>query len=137
MNVKPIFRFAKVLATALLLAASPSGVTDPSPITYASADIISPADGEGLRANSGDFVVLTQVEPAVRQGHRLRLLLDGTARGAAQASSIFQLAGIERGEHQLQLHIVDEDGELIFAGKPSTFHLLRHSKLHPRPAGHP
>ena len=123
-------------ATCLLIAAlsiaAPCGA-DSANSPYASARILSPADDEGLRANSGDFVVQAQVEPALRQGHRLRLLLNGSARGTAQTSSAFPLTGVERGEHQLQVQIVDADGSIVFEGETSTFHLLRHSILHPRP----
>ena len=128
-------RAAGLLIAALSIAAP--CVADPANSAYASARIQSPASGEGLRANSGDFVVQAQVEPELRQGHRLRLLLNGIAQGAAQTSSTFPLTGVERGEHQLALQIVDEDGSIVFEGEASTFHLLRHSRLHPRPAANP
>ena len=133
MKARPIIGFA----AALLIASPPLGVAEPSATPYASACILSPADGEGLRANSGDFVVQARIEPELRQGHRLRLLLDGNAQGTAQSASAFPLTGIERGEHQLQLQIVDADGSIVFEGEPSTFHLLRHSILHPRPTANP
>ena len=136
MNAKPPIAGAAVLAAALLMAPPLAGNDQPTS-GYSSARIISPPDGEGLRANSGNFEVRAQIEPDLRQGHHLRLLLDGDPQGAAQASSTFRLTGIERGEHQLRLQIVDDDGGLVFAGEPSTFHLLRHSKLHPRPAADP
>ncbi len=136
MNAKTIIRCAAALAAALLMAPPLAG-TDQPKSGYSSARIISPPDGEGLRANSGNFEVRAQIEPDLRQGHRLRLLLNDNPQGAAQASSTFQLTGVERGEHQLRLQIVDDDGGLVFAGEPSTFHLLRHSKLHPRPAFNP
>ena len=129
MNPRPIIAFA----AALMIASPPLSVAEPSASLYDRAGILSPADGEGLRANSGDFVVQAQVEPELRQGHRLRLLLNGSAQGTAQASSTFPLTNVERGQHQLQLQIVDENGGILFEGEPTTFHLLRHSILHPRP----
>ena len=137
MNARPATRPAAVLAAALLFCLPPFGVADGPAAPYASARITAPADGEGLRANSGDFVVQARIEPELRQGHRLRLLLDGNAQGTAQSASAFPLTGIERGEHQLQLQIVDADGSIVFEGEPSTFHLLRHSILHPRPTANP
>ncbi len=123
------------LLIAALSSAAPCAANPANP--YASARIAAPAEGEGLRANSGDFVVQAQVDPELRQGHRLRLLLNGSAQGAAQTSLTFPLTAVERGEHRLQLQIVDADGGIVFAGESSTFHLLRHSKLHPRPAANP
>ena len=131
MNAKPTIARAAVLAAALLMA-SPFAGSDQPTSEYSSARIVSPADGEGLRANSGNFKVQAQIEPALRQGHRLQLLLDGNPQGAAQASLTFRLTGVDRGEHQLRLQVIDGDGGLVFAGEASTFHLLRHSKLHPR-----
>ena len=136
MHEQPTPGWAAGLLIAALSIAAPC-VADAANSPYASARILSPADGEGLRANSGDFVVQAQVEPELRQGHRLRLLLNGNAQGTAQAASAFPLTGVERGEHQLQLQIVDEDGGVIFEGEPTTFYLLRHSVLHPRPAANP
>lgn len=136
MNAKPSIACAAVLAAALLTTPPLAGTDQPTS-GYSSARIISPPDGEGLRANSGNFEVRAQIEPELRQGHHLRLLLDGDPQGAAQASSTFQVTGVERGEHQLRLQVVDDDGGLVFAGEASTFHLLRRSKLHPRPAANP
>ena len=127
-------------ATCLLIAAlaiAAPCAANPAHSNYASARIAAPAEGEGLRANSGNFAVQVEVEPELRQGHRLRLLLNGSAQGDAQTSLTFRLTAVERGEHRLQLQIVDEDGGIVFEGESSTFHLLRHSKLHPRPAAAP
>ena len=137
MNARPATRSAAVLAAALLFCLPPFGVADGPAAPYASARITAPADGEGLRANSGDFVVRAHIEPDLRQGHRLRLLLNGNAQGAAQTSAAFLLTGVARGEHQLQLQVVDEGGSIVFEGESSTFHLLRHSILHRRPATNP
>ena len=137
MNARPTSSSAAILAAALLFSLPPSGVADGPAAPYTSARITAPADGEGLRANSGDFVVQAHIEPELRQGHRLRLLLDGNAQGTAQTASAIPLTGIERGEHQLQLQIVDADGSILFEGETSTFHLLRHSILHRRAATSP
>ena len=136
MNAKPIIRSAAALAAALLMAPLLAGSDQPTS-GYSSARIISPANGEGLRANSGNFEVRAQIEPDLRQGHHLHLLLDGESQGATQAPLTFRLTGVERGEHQLRLQVIDDDGGLVFEGEPSTFHLLRHSKLHPRPTTNP
>ena len=136
MNAKSSIACAAAVAAALIMAPPLAGNDQPTS-GYLSARIISPPDGEALRANSGNFEVRAQIEPDLRQGHHLRLLLDGDPQGTAQASSTFRLTRVERGEHQLRLEIVDDDGGLVFAGEPSTFHLLRHSRLHPQPATNP
>ena len=143
MNARPTIGFATTLAAALLMtppsfgAAAAGAATGRPGTPYTSASIVSPADGEGWRANSGNLAVRAETQPELLQGHRLRLLLDGNAQSPAQASPAFRLTGVERGEHQLRLQIVDDDGTLVFEGESSAFHLLRHSKLHPRPAANP
>ena len=133
MTARPIIGFA----AALLMAWPPLRAAEPPATHYTSARITAPANGEGLRANSGDLVVQAHVEPSLGPGHGLRLLLDGHAQGNVQTSLAFPLTAVDRGEHQLQLQIVNEDGDIVFAGETSTFHLLRHSILHQRSANAP
>lgn len=137
MKPKPPSRRGAAVAATLLMAQPLFAVADSAAAPYTSARITAPADGEGLRANSGDFVVHAQIEPALRPGHSLQLLLNGDTQGKTQASSMFQLTGIERGEHRLRLRILNDQGSVVFEGEPSIFHLLRHSRLHPRPAANP
>ena len=101
---------------------------------YTGADILSPAADEGVRANAGEIWVQTRITPALRKGHQVRLLLDGLPYGQAQKSPRFHLVGLDRGTHALQVQVVDAAGRVVFAGVPGTFHLLRHSRAHPRPA---
>ncbi len=100
---------------------------------YTEASILSPTADAGVRANGGELWVQASLKPALRKGHQLRLLLDGLPYGPAQTSPRFHLQGVHRGSHALQVQVVDAAGRLVFAGAPSSFHLLRHSRLHPRP----
>ncbi len=89
-----------------------------------------PEDGT-LRANSGSFVVSARLKPALQPGHRLRLLLDGQPAGPAGTTSVFQLTDIDRGEHQLQLQVLTESGQLVQSSPPLTFTLQRVSLYSP------
>ena len=99
--------------------------------TYTRAVVVSPADDAAVRSNAGNLTVLTHVEPQLQDGHRLQLLVDGTPRGAAGRNPEFHIENVDRGTHSLQLQIVDDSHRILFTGPPSTFHLLRHSRLHP------
>jgi len=99
--------------------------------SYVAADVVFPAHDAAVRSNAGDLTVKAHVEPALAQGHRLQLLLDGVPLGVAQRVPEFPLQNIDRGTHRLQIRIIDEAGETVFTGAASTFHLMRHSRLHP------
>ena len=99
--------------------------------TYTGAAVVSPENDAAVRSNAGNLTVRVRIVPELREGHRLRLLLDGVPQGAARRAPVFELTNIDRGTHNLVLHIVDEADAVVFSGAPSTFHLLRHSRLHP------
>lgn len=102
-------------------------------IAYVQAAILAPADDAALRDNTGNVQVRGQVAPALAAGHQVQLLLDGAPWGSPQGTAEFSLANLDRGTHSLALRILDGEGKLLFAGPPSVFHLLRHSRLHPKP----
>ena len=102
---------------------------------YIEAAILAPADDAALRDNAGHVQVHGRVRPALAPGHQVQLLLDGTPWGSPQSTANFALANIDRGTHSLALRILNGEGKPLFTGQPSTFHLLRHSRLHPKPGG--
>lgn len=134
------WRKTLVIASALCFVSSVAGEVKgqsggASPVTYTGAVIISPADDAAVRSNAGSLTVLARVDPRLREGHRLQLLLDGIPRGAPGRKPEFHLENIDRGSHNLQLRVVDDAGGVLFTGPLSTFHLLRHSRLHrPQPS---
>ncbi len=101
------------------------------PGSYHLAEVVSPANDAAVRSNAGHVTVLGRIDPQPHCGHRVQLLLDGAPAGSLAETPRFSLKNIDRGTHQLQLRIVDTDGTTLFMGKPSSFHLLRHSRLHP------
>ena len=101
------------------------------PNPYSEAVIVSPANDSALRSNAGNLTVRGQVHPGLRGGHRVQFLLDGVAQGVPGRRLDCSLENIHRGTHRLEIRIVDEAGEVVFTGAPSTVHLLRHSRLHP------
>ena len=113
-------------------ASTPSQRKSETDAGYTHALIVSPADDSAVRGNAGELTVRARVDPPLQRGHRLRLLLDGIAQGVAGRASTFELENIDRGTHSLALQVVDDAGRVLFTGTPSTFHLLRHSRLHRR-----
>jgi hypothetical protein len=92
-----------------------------------------PADGT-LRANNGRFSVSVRIEPALRSGHHLRLLLDGNAYGQPSRTLRLQLSEIERGEHRLAVEVLAGE-EQIQKSSERTITVLRTS-IHNPSRGH-
>ncbi len=64
-----------------------------------------PSD-EALRANNGSFSVTVRIDPALMNGHRLRLVLDGKPYGAAGTSTQLMVKNLTRGEHSLAVDVL-------------------------------
>ena len=125
----PNFVGRRLLIPAFLLAAllAPSANADKP---YRSAAIVFPANDAAVRANGGQLTATARIAPALRPDHRVQLVFDGAPRGQPQAVPQFHLTDLDRGVHQLRIHILDSAGGIVFIGQSSEFHLLRHSVLH-------
>lgn len=73
---------------------------------YAVLELQGIPDAEAIRANNGSFSLEVHMEPALRRGHRLQLLVDGEPHGQAVASLSLQADNLDRGEHQLAVQVV-------------------------------
>lgn len=100
---------------------------------YESIQIISPQDGQGIRANNGDFDVVVKTTPELnaRASHKLLLTIDGRAVSAPQLDTRFHLKNIDRGGHALKLFIVADDSTIILESRPVTVYVLRTSVRRP------
>lgn len=103
----------------------------PAPFTYEQIAIIEPADEATVRDNQGRIRVIAEVKPPLRAGHQLQLLLDGQPAGPVQRSGQFNLTGVNRGSHQLQLQVLDGEGDVFAQGPAVTLHLHQASRLAP------
>ena len=74
---------------------------------YRSLSIGGIPDEQALRANNGTFVVTAQLDPPLRQGHRIRFLLDGDPQGEPGRGTALQLTNVDRGTHMLQVELLD------------------------------
>jgi len=104
-----------------------SGETDTTTQPYERLRIASPGDDEAVRANNGNFTVSVEIAPELRRerGHRLRLMLDGSAHSTSE-SPRFALENIDRGTHRLSVQVVDNSDSVLQESVTVEFHLLRH-----------
>ena len=97
---------------------------------YSTFKISSPKQDETIRDNNGTINVTMSVDPALKKGHRLQLLLDGSPSNASSTASTFKLENVDRGSHSLQANVFDKENKLIQSTASITIHLHQFSKLH-------
>lgn len=101
-----------------------------APIPY-QVSIISPKEDATLRDNNGEFSATVAVSPKAPKGALLQLLLDGNPYGQAQSSNTFKLKRVDRGEHQLMIQLLTQNGKLL-ASSPSRRVFLHQANIRPQ-----
>jgi hypothetical protein len=121
---------AWTLAVLLVLACTGAGAADtPRP----AISILSPAPEQTVHDNEGRVPVSVAVTPpnAFETGHSVRVSLDGRGHGAPQRTTSFTVEGVERGEHTLQVELLDAGGRVVAVSAPVKFYLWQASRLFP------
>lgn len=83
-------------------------------------------DDEALRANNGTFDVQVEITPKLASQHRLQLVIDGQAYGAASTSTSLHVVNLDRGEHQLAVQVL-ANGHVV---QSSAEHTLSVQRVH-------
>jgi hypothetical protein len=100
---------------------------------YTSLVIKSPENDSVVRNNTGTVNITYSLKPALDKirGHKFSIVLDGKQLKTKGTTSEVQLSDIDRGAHTIQIHVVDDQDKVLISSKPTTFHMKRHSILHP------
>ncbi|MCO6441991.1 MAG: DUF4124 domain-containing protein [Nitrococcus mobilis] len=109
---------------------APSAAPRASPETkgYAQFGIVQPHAEATVRNNPGTVVVRFRIEPELRAGDRIRVLLDGQpVDTAALSGAMVELHEVERGTHTIGAVIEDTGGEVVARADPVTFYMHRPS----------
>lgn len=93
--------------------------------------IQSPAQGQNVRDNSGNFAVTVAIEDGARlpEGFAIRVLLDGKPAAPDVPITRIPLTGVNRGRHELQALIVDGSGNVVARSATRTFTMRQASRL--------
>ncbi len=110
-------------------AAASAPTTDSAPVDgqalpYSQLALTDLPSAEALRANNGTFTVRAAMQPPLRPGHSLQLLLNGQPYGSPTNVPMLQLSEIDRGEHTLALQVLAGD-TVIQQSSPVTFTVQR------------
>ena len=97
---------------------------------YESVTIVSPAEQETLWNIGAMLDVRTSFVPPLQPGHRYDLVLDGQRRNVNTMSTSVVLPDVFRGEHTLQVVVLD-GGREIMRSPPRTFFVQQTSALNP------
>jgi len=90
---------------------------------YKNFTMIDPTDEETFQ-NQRDIPITIKMGPALREGDKIQLFLDGNPVGQP-TSDLTQLAihEVERGEHQLFAALIDKDGQTVEKTSPVTIYI--------------
>ncbi|MCP4320309.1 MAG: DUF4124 domain-containing protein [Psychromonas sp.] len=92
------------------------------------ATITSPEDDKPLRSNDGTINIHVATEPEKENTQKLQLYLDGKKLGLPQISPTMRALNIDRGTHQVQVELLDENGKVLAKTQVVTVHLQRAGK---------
>ncbi|MFA7554339.1 MAG: DUF4124 domain-containing protein [Spongiibacteraceae bacterium] len=99
-------------AAEALKASAPNEKTPaPSTAAYDTLKINSPANDAIIANGLIAFTVSTQVNPKLAPEHKLQLNIDGALHSISKSN--FQIDGISRGPHQLQIEVIDDRGNTV------------------------
>ncbi|WP_455212214.1 DUF4124 domain-containing protein [Kaarinaea lacus] len=95
-------------------------------VKYDSVEIVTPANDEAIRSNSGDITIQISSSPALHKNHLYAVLVDGSKVQETAAASV-TLTNLDRGSHTILIQVQDEQEQTLASSSPITFHLLRAS----------
>ena len=106
---------------------------------YTQFSIISPANNETIRDNTGNIPVSFLLEPDldIKKGHRINVYLDGQIAVAKSAELALHVTNAGRGAHTINASVIDGKGKILISSNAITVHVKRFSIQHKKPTGTP
>ena len=86
-----------------------------------------PKANSTIRDNTGSVYISGSIKPLFKRGLNIQLLVDEKPHLTPQTQTIFSLHNIDRGEHKIQMKLLDENGKVIAKSKQITFYMHRTS----------
>ena len=107
----------------------PTGEPEPTALVDTVVIASPPPDAHLLDA-SGPLLVEVGTSPGslAESGLLAEVLIDGTVVSSSTESQV-PVSGLDRGEHQMHVRLVDADGEVVAESEPQPLHVRRSSAL--------
>ena len=102
---------------------TPADAAAPGP-AYQHVGIIEPQDGGTVTNVAGNILVRFELNPALREGDTVQLLIDGVPGGLPAEGGLLAPANA-RGDHQLEVQVLDVSGAVVATSAPVHVTLFR------------
>jgi hypothetical protein len=113
------------MPTAARAGASATPVTpDEQVFRYTRAAILSPGEGEDVRANGGKVTLRLSLEPQLQLQHIIVVHLNDE-RLAFDHGDTIVLSDLYRGRHSVEVAVMDDDQRELIRTQPVSFFILR------------
>jgi hypothetical protein len=89
--------------------------------------ITAPANETTIPMGPGNFSVSAEVQPPLADGHTLQLYIDGSPEGVPQERTSWSLTNVFRGAHDLEVAVLDRDGEELARSRSVRVYVMRPS----------
>lgn len=112
-------------------------VIEPTPAHpgYRQIKIIGPEDQATVRSSPGEVPVFVALDPVLREGDYLKVILDGKPLPERYSSTVILLKNVDRGEHKVAVAVHGKDGKKLLQSAANTFYLHRTIARKPAPRG--
>lgn len=97
---------------------------------YQRFELIAPENEATIRDNLGALTVSFALDPGLKPGHQIQLLLDGQVQTTGQKVTV-NVQNVHRGSHSLQGQVIDTRGKVVMSTQTITVHMHRQSALAP------
>jgi hypothetical protein len=98
---------------------------------YTAFSIVSPTDGQEIRANDGNVSVQLSLQPALKSSHSVSLIINGEdgSRSSTGHGLNIGLSNLSRGRHTVEAAVVDTQGRQLIKAGPVSFNVLRYALI--------
>lgn len=101
------------------------------PVIQYSLSIASPQNQATIWDNEGNVLVVVATNPPLNGQLQVEVLVDGQKVPGSPQRTTFQVTGLDRGAHQIQAQLVDDNGAVIATSDTVTIYLQKTSTLAP------
>lgn len=124
-EVAPVQTVSSQPSTSKALGGNAQSGVPAVPAVYNEFSLVSPEHDKSIRSNSGAVTIGVRIDPELRDGDRIRVLIDAKPFGEPSRLTVHTLTNIDRGTHRIEAQVIDGDGKVLASAGPVTFHLLR------------
>ncbi|AWB66534.1 DUF4124 domain-containing protein [Saccharobesus litoralis] len=106
---------------------NPRSSASNNPVVEYNIELIQPSAESTIRDNTGSVYVSGRVSPALPANHQIQFILDGVPQGEPVGRTTQILRNVFRGEHTIQMQLLDKTGKVIASSKVITFYVHRNT----------